>query len=77
MTRALATMACCCIGLGLLSLPAPAQNAPTRTEIAIYAGLHEAAAKGDVAEIEKLIAEARSQTFRIPRAARRFTSPSI
>ena len=57
MTRALATMACCCIGLGLLSLPAPAQNAPTRTEIAIYAGLHEAAAKGDVAEIEKLIAE--------------------
>jgi uncharacterized protein len=39
------------------ALPAPAQNAPTRTEIAIYAGLHEAAAKGDVAEIEKLIAE--------------------
>ena len=33
-----------------------AQNAPTRPEIAIYAGLHEAAAKGDVAEIEKLIA---------------------
>ena len=57
MTRALAAIACCCIGLGLLSLPAPAQNAPTRTEIAIYAGLHEAAAKGDVAEIEKLIAD--------------------
>src|SRR6476659_530163 len=35
---------------------AAAQNAPTRQEIAIYAGLHEAAAKGDVAEIEKLIA---------------------
>jgi hypothetical protein len=35
--------------------PASAQNAPTRPEIAIYAGLHEAAAKGDVAEIEKLI----------------------
>ena len=34
---------------------AVAQNAPTRQEIAIYAGLHEAAAKGDVAEIEKLI----------------------
>jgi ankyrin repeat protein len=34
-----------------------AQTAPTRDEIAIYAGLHEAAAKGDVAEIEKLIAE--------------------
>ena len=57
MPRALAAIACCCIGLGLLSLPAPAQNAPTRTEIAIYAGLHEAAAKGDVAEIEKLIAD--------------------
>jgi len=56
MTRALAAIACC-VGLGLLSLPAPAQNAPTRTEIAIYAGLHEAAAKGDVAEIEKLIAD--------------------
>jgi hypothetical protein len=40
----------------MLSLPAAAQNAPTRTEIAVYAGLHEAAAKGDVAEIEKLIA---------------------
>jgi ankyrin repeat protein len=57
MSRALAAIACCCVGLGLLSLPAPAQNAPTRTEIAIYAGLHEAAAKGDVAEIEKLIAD--------------------
>jgi len=57
MSRALAAIACCCVGLGLLSLPAPAQNAPTRTEIAIYAGLHETAAKGDVAEIEKLIAD--------------------
>ena len=57
MTGALATIACCCTGLGLLALPALAQNAPTRVEIAIYAGLHEAAAKGDVAEIEKLIAE--------------------
>jgi ankyrin repeat protein len=37
--------------------PAFAQNAPTRQELAVYAGLHEAAAKGDVAEIEKLIAE--------------------
>ena len=34
-----------------------AQTAPTADEIRIYAGLHEAAAKGDVAEIEKLIAE--------------------
>jgi ankyrin repeat protein len=40
-----------------IALPAAAQNAPTRAEIEIYAGLHEAAAKGDVAEIEKLAAE--------------------
>ena len=36
---------------------AHAQTAPTADEIGIYAGLHEAAAKGDVAEIEKLVAE--------------------
>ena len=40
-----------------LASSALAQNAPTRQEIAIYAGLHEAAAKGDVAEIEKLVAD--------------------
>jgi uncharacterized protein len=34
-----------------------AQNAPTRQELAVYAGLHEAAAKGDAAEIERLIKE--------------------
>jgi ankyrin repeat protein len=38
-------------------LPVAAQNAPTREELAVYAGLHEAAAKGDTAEIEKLIKE--------------------
>ena len=38
-----------------LAAPATAQNAPTREELAVYAGLHEAAAKGDVAEIETLI----------------------
>jgi ankyrin repeat protein len=42
--------------LGFVPLAA-AQNAPTRVEIGIYAGLHEAAAKGDVAEIEKLVAD--------------------
>jgi ankyrin repeat protein len=41
----------------LAAAPAAAQNAPTPQEVAIYAGLHEAAAKGNVAEIEKLIAE--------------------
>jgi ankyrin repeat protein len=50
--RALASMAS---ALAVLSLPASAQTAPTMAEIAIYAGLHEAAAKGDVPEIERLI----------------------
>ncbi len=53
MKAVVAFVAC---GLFTLAPPAVAQNAPTRPEIAIYAGLHEAAAKGDVAEIEKLVA---------------------
>jgi ankyrin repeat protein len=48
------------IFLMVAAVPGPggtslAQTAPTRQEIAVYAGLHEAAAKGDVAEIEALI----------------------
>jgi uncharacterized protein len=34
-----------------------AQTPPTERDLRIYAGLHDAAARGDVAEIEKLIAE--------------------
>ncbi len=34
-----------------------AQQAPTDRDIAIYAGLHAAAANGEVAEIEKLISD--------------------
>jgi ankyrin repeat protein len=34
-----------------------AQTPPTERELQIYAGLHDAAARGDVAEIEQLIAE--------------------
>jgi hypothetical protein len=34
---------------------AHAQTPPTEAELRIYAGLHEAAAKGDAAEIERLI----------------------
>ncbi|AMN41933.1 ankyrin repeat domain-containing protein [Rhodoplanes sp. Z2-YC6860] len=41
--------------LALATQIAQAQNAPTRQELAVYAGLHEAAAKGDVAGIEQLI----------------------
>jgi hypothetical protein len=37
--------------------PSAAQTAPTERELRIYAGLHDAAAKGNVTEIEKLIAE--------------------
>ena len=37
--------------------PAHAQNPPSREDLAIYAGLHEAASKGDAAAIERLIAE--------------------
>ena len=36
---------------------APAQTPPDERELRIYAGLHDAAARGDAAEIEKLIAE--------------------
>src|SRR5712691_12107475 len=45
--------------LALLAAPSPlqAQNPPTDRDLQIYAGLHAAAANGDVAEIERLIAE--------------------
>ncbi len=45
------------LAITVLAGSAAAQTAPTRQEIAVYAGLHEAAAKGDVAEIEALIKE--------------------
>jgi ankyrin repeat protein len=38
------------------ALPASAQIAPTAAELRAYGGLHQAAARGDVAEIEKRIA---------------------
>ena len=40
----------------LAALPASAQVAPTEAELRAYGGLHAAAARGDVAEIEKRIA---------------------
>ena len=41
----------------LISLaPSPAQVAPSETELRAYSGLHAAAARGDVAEIERRIA---------------------
>jgi uncharacterized protein len=41
----------------LPSTAASAQTPPTERDLRIYAGLHDAAARGDVAEIEKLMAE--------------------
>src|SRR5688572_3403241 len=42
--------------LALGTGPASAQVGPTPSELAAYTGLHAAAAKGDVAEIERRIA---------------------
>lgn len=50
--RALAVSA----ALAALALPAGAQTGPTPAEAAAYHGLHAAAHKGDVAQIEKLAA---------------------
>jgi ankyrin repeat protein len=44
------------LALLVLAAPAQAQIPPSQTEIRGYIGLHAAAAKGDVAEIERLIA---------------------
>jgi ankyrin repeat protein len=40
-----------------------AQTPPTERELRIYAGLHDAAARGDVSEIEQLIAEGEKPTI--------------
>ena len=42
----------------LTVLPASAQVAPTEAELRVYVGLHAAAARGDVADIEKRVAAA-------------------
>lgn len=43
------------VALLIAPVPALAQVAPSAAEIAAYTGLHAAAAKGDTAEIEKLV----------------------
>ncbi|MES2196550.1 MAG: ankyrin repeat domain-containing protein [Pseudomonadota bacterium] len=45
----------------LAALPASAQIAPTEAELRAYSGLHAAAARGDIAEIEKRIAAAENR----------------
>ena len=62
----------------LAVLPASAQVAPTETELRAYGGLHAAAARGDVADIEKrasLLAKTRKRSTRV--VARRCMSRSI
>ncbi len=44
-------------GLACAAVPAAAQIAPTAQDLRVYAGLHAAAANGDAAEIERLIAD--------------------
>jgi uncharacterized protein len=51
----IATMAMIAVALGLAD-KLSAQTPPSERDLRIYAGLHAAAAKGDVAEIERLIA---------------------
>ena len=50
----------------LIALPALAEIAPGPSELRIYAGLHAAAAKGDAAEIERLIAAGQSPNAQDP-----------
>jgi ankyrin repeat protein len=45
----------------LITLPASAQVAPTEAELRAYGGLHAAAARGDVADIEARIAAAENK----------------
>jgi ankyrin repeat protein len=53
----LAAALLCAIATGVGADGAFAQTPPTERELRIYAGLHDAAARGDAAEIEQLIAE--------------------
>jgi uncharacterized protein len=54
--RHCALLAAVCAIVTTVAMPAAAQTGPSATEIAQYQGLHAAAQKGDVAQIEKLAA---------------------
>jgi ankyrin repeat protein len=63
--------ACCLVALLALTVSTLAQTPPGPAELQAYRGLHAAAAKGDVAEIEKLVKsgaqiEARDSSARTP-----------
>jgi hypothetical protein len=57
MTPASRRVALAAIALVCCSIPSYAQNPPTERDLRVYAGLHDAAARGDAAEIEKLVGE--------------------
>jgi ankyrin repeat protein len=58
MTRSFPCLALVAIGVAQFAGAASfAQTPPSERELRIYAGLHDAAARGDVTEIEQLIAE--------------------
>ena len=59
MIRRLAFCSAAAVAWALLGAASPvlSQTAPTERDLQVYAGLHAAAANGDVAEIERLIAE--------------------
>src|SRR5438067_7967769 len=57
-TRNLACLAVVVIGaIQFAGIACFAQRAPSERELRIYAGLHDAAARGDVGEIERLIGQ--------------------
>ena len=60
----------------LAMLPASAQVAPTEAELRAYGGLHAAAARGDVVDMEKRIGSGETRKRSTVAIARRCMSPS-
>ena len=74
--RSIAQVASLLVTSLAFALPAAAQIAPSAAELQAYQGLHAAAAKGDVAEIEKLVQRSCSpSTPAMDTAVRHFMSP--
>ena len=61
----------------LAALPASAQVAPTEAELRAYGGLHAAAARGDVADIEKRVTAGENKEAVDGRSAHHCMSRSI
>jgi len=60
----------------LAVLPVSAQIAPTEAELRAYGGLHAAAARGDVVDMEKRIGSGETRKRSTVAIARRCMSPS-